>query len=484
MNRTRMAHRCQASHRPMGRVSALSALALAIALGACDRGEGYKAPHFPFFGSYSGRQGAPVLLSNAEWWHGFQDPALDQLVAQALSENLTLAAAKERVIEARAQERGIPGRAALSSSVKGVQQGETGGSVTSTTEGDLGFSWLLDPYGERRASKAAAAARVEATDAEADAARLLVLYNLCNAYVDLRYQERLLSLRQQEIANRTSTLSLAQSLFDTSSGTKLDVTRTRAELAQAQGELPMIQAAIRVQQNQIAVLTGRQPGASGPETTTGKGIPQARMSADVGIPADLLRNRPDIRIAERQYYAAVSEITVAEADLYPRLSLTGAISLTTVHKGATSHDYYFGPTVDLPAIPNTRTKAGVEATQSAARQAHITWKATVLTALMEVENALVEYDGSRRARAATERSLKLYREAQGMTRDLVKSGGATVGDLIDADQSVTSASNSLAQMQRQQALDFIALNVRLGSGSAAGEAPAPAAPPPAAASGG
>lgn len=465
------------ARRPKGRLAPIVAISLAAALAACDRGDGYKAPYFPFLGSYSGRQAAPVLLSNAEWWQGFQDPVLDQLVTQALAENLSIASAKERVIQARAPERGIPGTAALSSSVAGLQQGDTGGSTVSSAQGDLGFSWMLDPYGERRARKASAAARVEATDAEADAARLLVLYNLCNAYVELRYQQRSLALRQQEIANRRSTLSLAQSLFETSSGTKLDVTRTEAELAQAQADLPLIEAAIRVQQNQIAVLTGRQPGSDGPERTPGKGMPLARMSADIGIPADLLRNRPDIRIAERLYYAAVNEVDVAEADLYPRLSLTGAISLTALRKGGTSRDYYFGPTLTLPSFPTTGARAGVDAARSAARQAHIDWKASVLTALMEVENALVEYEGSRRARTATDRSLTLYRQAQGMTRDLVKSGGATVGELIDADQSVTSAANAQARTQRQQALDFIALNVRLGSGSAAGEAPAPAAAP-------
>ncbi len=472
------------ARRLRGRPLAFSALALATALAACAQQEGYKTPHFPFLGSYSQRKAAPVLLSNAEWWHGFQDPVLDQLATEALGANLSIAGAKERVVEARAQERGVPDRAALSASVTGQQQGTTGGGVTSSTEGDLGLSWMLDPYGERRARKAAAAARVEASDAETDAARLLVLYNLCNAYVDLRYQQRLLTLRQQEITSRRSTLSLAQSLFDTSSGTKLDVTRTKAELAQAQADLPLIEAAIRVQQNRIAVLAGRQPGTPGPETGPAKGQPHSRMSTDIGIPADLLRNRPDIRIAERLYYAAVSEVTVAQAALYPRLSLSGAISLTSVRKGGTSRDYYFGPSVALPEFPNASTKAGVEAAASAARQAHIDWKATVLNALMEVENALVEYQGSSRALAATGRSLTLYREAQGMTRDLVKSGGATVGDLIDADQSVTNAANAFAQTQRQQALDFIALNVRLGSGSAAGEAPvatlvaAPAPPPP------
>lgn len=465
------------ARRPKGRPLAVSAMALAMAVAACAQKDGYKAPHFPFFGSYSGRQAAPVLLSNAEWWHGFQDPVLDQLATEALTANLSIAGAKERVIEARAQERGVPDRAALSASAAGKQQGATGSSVVSTTEGDLGFSWLLDPYGERRARKAGAAARVEAADAETDAARLLVLYNLCNAYVDLRYQQRLLTLRQQEIASRRSTLSLAQSLFETRSGTKLDVTRTKAELAQAQADLPLIEAAIRVQQNQIAVLAGRQPGTPGPETGPASGQPKSRMSPDIGIPADLLRNRPDIRIAERLYYAAVSEVTVAQAALYPRLSLTGAINLTSVRKGGTSNDYYFGPSVALPEFPNASSKAGAEAAASAARQAHIDWKATVLNALLEVENALVEYQGSSRALAATARSLTLYREAQGMTRDLVISGGATVGDLIDADQSVTNASNALAQTQRQQALDFIALNVRLGSGSAAGEAPAPAVPP-------
>lgn len=449
------------------------AAASSVLLSACAPEATYHAPRLGFFGQYAGRPGAPVLLTNAEWWRRFNDPALNQLVAEALAGNLSLAAARERVVQARAEARSLAADASVTSSIGARAESQTGGSTQRLAEGELGLGWLLDPWGGRRAARNAARAKAEAAVAEADAARLLVLYNLCNAYVDLRYQQRLLSLRQQEIASRRRTVDMAQGLIDAKSGTRLELTRTQAQLAEAQAQVPLIEAQIRIQQNQIAVLAGRHPGSAGPERGAARAQPLAAMPSDIGIPADLLRNRPDIRIAERLYYAALEQVTATKASLYPSLSLTGAITLDAIRKGGHYRESYFGPTLQLPALPTDATKAAVEADRSAAAQALIDWKSTVLNAVMEVENALQEYDGSRRARAAAERSTSLYRQSQTMTRDMAGSGEATLGDLIDVEQEVTRSADTLADTLRQQGLSFVALNVRLGSGS--GDQP-PAAP--------
>ena len=457
------------------RLAVAGTLFLGLTLSACTVGEPYGAPRFAFLPGYKAtKTGAPVLLSNTEWWRGFQDPALDHLVALALVDNLTIAAARERVVTARAASRQIANPLTLNTAAQS-RITDTDTANYTETSGEIGLSWMLDPFGQRRSLQNAAWARIDAADAEADSARLLVLYNLCNAYVDLRYAQRLLELRRQEIVSRRQTLSLAERMSAANAGTRLELVRARARLSDVEAQIPMLEAQIRGRINQIAVLTGRVPGTLQIDLTRGKGQPVSALSPDVGIPADLLRNRPDIRVAERLYYAAVAETGVAKAALYPRLSLSGAISLTS-RGGQSINESYFGPTLTLPTFPGQAARAGVDRAQSAARLAHTTWKATVMDAILEVENALLEYQASRKARAAAERSLTLYREAKGLVEDVLENGAATIDDLIDAEQSVTIAANTLADTRRQQGLDFIALNVRLGSGSRAGADVAEAVP--------
>jgi outer membrane protein, multidrug efflux system len=438
---------------------------MALLLAGCSQIEPYANPRFPFLSGYNAQKSAaPVLLSNTAWWNGFQDPVLDQLVTLALADNLNIAAARERVEAARASSRAIASPLSVTGTLDPRLQ-NAGGHTEEISEGRLGFSWMLDPYGQRRALMKGAGARIEAADAETDAARLLTLYNLCNSYVDLRYYQQLLDLRRQERVSRRRTLSLAHTMLERGSGTELDVTRATARLSDVEAQIPALEAQVQVQMNQIAVLAGRVPGQLGVDLAKHGRQPQSGLTPDVGIPADLLRNRPDIRIAERLYYAAVADTGVAKAALFPRLSLGGAITLTSVGGGAAGHEAYFGPVLALPALPGDAAHADVDARRSAARLAYTTWKSTVLEAIGEVENALLEYQASRKSRVAAERSLVLYTRAQTMVGQLLDSGDARLDDLIDANQSVTQAANSLADSKRQQGLDFIALNVRLGSGN-------------------
>lgn len=450
--------------RSASRQAVVGALVLALALSACAPGTSYKAPQFPFLPGYKAvRSGAPVLLSNTEWWRGFQDGRLDHLMQLALAQNLTIAAARERVIAARAASQSLadPFTASTTAQSRLTDDGSRSETQNSAT---LGLSWMLDPFGQRLSQQKAALARIDAADAQTDAARLLVLFNLGNAYVDLRYLQRLLQLRQQEITARRKTLALARQMADGNSGTRLDLTRASARLADVEAQVPTLQAQIRGQINQIAVLTGHAPGQLGLDLSQSSGQPVSSLSPQVGIPADLLRNRPDIRVAERLYYAAVAETGAAKAALYPRLSLSGAITLA----GAGQRDAFFGPSLALPVFPGDSARGAADRAASEARLAQTTWKATVLDAILEVENALLDYQAARSARAAAERSVTLYTQARGMVEDLIASGDATIDDLFDADQSLTSAANTLAETQRQQGLSFIALNAALGSGSRAG----------------
>jgi len=442
------------------------AIASAAALAGCTDDGSYSAPVFPFQVRFAASdRAAPVLLSNTNWWQRLNDPVLDALIARAMVSNLTLEAARERVVQSRAEIAAIPGAASLSPDAQLITQGANGSPLTTVGTGNLGFSWLLDPLGARRSQLKAADARAVATGAEVNAAQLLVILNLANAYVDLRYNQRLLALRSQDLASRRKTLALTQSFLDADSATRLDLVRSQAVVSEIEGQIPGVKAAIAGKKAEIAVLVGMAPGTLPVDLDKGASLPRPHLSPEVGIPADLLRNRPDILIAERIYYAALQDIGAAKAQLYPRLSLGGAISLTSA-RGNSSTEYFFGPSVQFPPLLSKSPRATVDARESIARQAHTSWKSTVLEGILEVENALLTYSAATAAVNSSDRTVRLYQEAVDLTRDLIAKDGATVSDLIDAESASASAKAVLADNQRQQARAFVALNIALGSGNA------------------
>lgn len=451
------------------RRKAVIGMVCAAALMGCDLTEPYSAPAFGFGESYTaGPNTTPILMSHHDWWRALEDPTLNGLVVLALRDNLSLAAAEERVVAARAAREAVPfsGSATPSAQINAV--GARGVSADVTGQAQFGFDWLFDPYGARRNTLLAADARIEVAEAEVDAARLLVLFNLANAYADLRYRQELVALSHAELGARQETLAFTNVLLQADAATRLEVTRSQARVAEIRAELPQLQAAVTTTRNQIAVLAGVAPGdlpsdlAGALAHAGSQPIPQ--MAADVGIPADLVRNRPDILVAERTYYAAVAEIGVARAQLYPRLSLTGSITLRDGGLGTGNPSYVFGPAVQFPSLPLGATRAAVEQQHSVARQAHLGWQNTVLTAVLEVENALADYNGTVQAVQQARSASRLYGEALGLTREIFQQGEATLSELIIAQQALSDANRSLANIRRAHTLNFIALNIRLGAG--------------------
>jgi outer membrane protein, multidrug efflux system len=451
-----------------GRRSASSfGMAALVVLTACAADTPYTGPQFGFLTGYrAAPPGAPILLSNDAWWQDLNDPLLDRLIMLALQDSPSIEIARERIIAARAELRAVPGAAILTTTTDLQAQGDqTGPDLVGSAA--LGLTWMLDPYGARRGQLRVAGAEIEVATAELDAARLLLLYNMANAYAELRYRQTLVALGRAELAGRQQTLALMRQLQDAESATWLEITRSQARISEVEATLPGLQADVTAKQNEIAVLAGFAPGTLPGDLGAGLATPavqpRPRLSPDVGIPADLLRNRPDIRIAERRYYAALSTIDVARADLYPRLSLTGAISLDTLGGGI---EYFFGPVLQFPNLPLGQAQGGVAARESEARQAHAAWRATVTNALLEVENALVTYQASSLSVQSAQQASRLYAESYDLMRQVFTAGEATLTDLIDVEQSRASSDRQLADLQLQYALQFIALNVRLGAGHA------------------
>lgn len=443
------------------------AFGAALVLAGCAPLDRPGALNFPFLDSYdAARNSAPLLLSNDAWWQRLDDPALDQLITQALSQNLDLAVSIERIRQAQAEAASVTGAVSLTPGIGLQREGLTNGAAETTGTASVGFDWLLDPFGGRAATKRAAVARVDVAAAEADAARLLVLLNTANTYVELRYRQRLVALRDRELAGRKRTLALTRDMAAADEATRLDITRSQARVAELETSLPRLRADVQASLNELAVLVGAMPGQF--ELPAGRSghIPHPDLNPEVGIPTDLLRNRPDIRVAERGYYVALAELEASEAARYPSLSLSGSISVNLLSPNTGGAQYFFGPTLAVPDIIGGRNQAAAVARQSALRQAHSGWKSTVLGAIVEVENALLDYQAVTASASSAARATRLYSEARSLTEDVFTAGESTLTELINAEQSVVDAEIAQAQTARARALAFVALNVRIGAGHA------------------
>lgn len=216
------------------------------------------------------------------------------------------------------------------------------------------------------------------------------------------------------------------------------------------------------------------------ELQRGARQPVARTIPRTGVPADLIRNRPDIRVAERQLAAAVADIGVAEAQLYPSITLSGSItpSFSKISNGAsgTANGWGFGPSITLPILDGGRLRAGVDIQKSVAREQYLAWKATVLNAVEEVENALTALNRDQQTVSAYRRTVSSYQEALSLATASYRDGASSLLDVLDAQRNVSDAQSQLATAIQQAAQDYVALSVALGGGYAVGQTTAPKGP--------
>ncbi len=468
------------SLRPLRGGRALSLGAALLLLAACAPPPDTTRPGFAFMPRWLAPvpAGARPLADNALWWQAFRDPALDRLIALALADSPSLAAAEARARAAEAAAASIPGAITLSggTAVRGTDASGNPGRARASA--DLGLDVLFDPGRGRASDRAAAGAAAAQAAGQAAGARLFLTGEVANGYVALRLAQRRLALAEAEGARRRQTLALAETLARAGVATRVDTLRSEGRLAEIAADLPGLSAAVAGGQARLAVLAGRSPGTLPPDLAAALAArgaePRATLAPDPGIPADLLRNRPDLAVAEAAYDAARAGLGQARAALYPRLSLSGVIEASADRDDRLS-TATLGPALRLPALPAGPARAGVSAAEARVVAAHADWTGAVLQALLEVETALLDYRAAAEAEGAADRAVRLYAEAATLTRELAGRGEATLSELIDAEEEQARAETARAEARATRAQAFIALNIRLGAGAQG--APDPAAPP-------
>ncbi len=455
------------------RVAAPLALLL---LSGCVTGPDHKAPEMPLpakFGEGGSKSTGDVAM--APWWTAFNDKRLNAYVEEGLNQNLDILQAMERITSAEANVT-VAGAGALPSldasadeTVSGADGSFSSQDTRSTTSGGLSVSWLLDLFGQYKRAKEGAKASLDSAYASADVARLSYLSDLTTSYINARYYQERIAIAKKNLASRRETLELTKLQLEAGAASRLDVVQSEGLVNSTLADLPGLETNFRQSAHHIATLLGKPASSLVSELQKGAPQPVARRSVNAGVPADLIRNRPDIRKAERDLAAAVAEIGVAEAQLYPTITLGGSITpsyISTKPLKGSFTSWSFGPSLSLPILDGGRLKANVDIAESSARESYLSWKSTVLNAVEEVENALAAVNRDSQTVSALAATVRSYEEALQLSTASYRDGASSLLDVLDAQRSVSSAQASLAQAVQQMAADYVTLNVAIGGGYA------------------
>lgn len=441
----------------------LAILTATTSLAACTVGPDYEAPKQTLAVSFAEGGAAPIgKASEQYWWRAFNDATLNSLVQTGLDQNLNIRTAIARVAEAQAAARATGLPAQISGGATGQitrAGGETVDGTTTTTTSGFSPSYVFDLFGGERRSREAALASLQSAELSVGEARLAFLSSLVSNYIDLRYYQNALAITRQTLDTRRETLSLVQSQREAGAATALDEAQAQAALDDSRASLPSLESGFYASAYSIATLLGQPVQSIEPRLQRGAAQPSPSGSAAVGVPADLLRNRPDVRGAERDFAAAVAGIGVSEAQLYPSLSLGGTVSAT---EGVSS--WSFGPQLSVPVLTQPRLRASRDQAIAQAKQAELAWRSEVLGAVEEVQSAQTDYLRNRRAVSAYRRSVNSYERVVSLSRETYNGGTTTLLDLLDVQRSLANSRLTLASSVRNLAASWATLQVAAGKG--------------------
>lgn len=459
------------------RRGACVAALLAVALGGCAAvGPDYSEPQLAVPAGWSAGTGTDAMdaVLLARWWHGFGDPVLDRLVADALAANLDLAQARARLREARAR-RGVAGAAlapSVDASLSGSRSRSSGQSGSGSTRElySAGFdaSWELDVFGGLRRSVEAAQADLEASVESLSDTRVSLAAEVALNYIDLRTAEQRLAIAEESIAYRGENHQIIRWRQQAGLVSELDLAQATTDLESTRAVLPPLRTAVTEAKNRLAVLLGRNPGELESLVHADRPIPLAAAEIVAAIPADTLRQRPDVRVAERRLAAQTARLGEAEAARYPSFRLSGSLGLEALEldaladRGANTHSLFGG--ITAPVFNAGRIAANIEIQDALVEQARLAYRAAVLAALEEVENALTAVANTDARRAKLAEAAAAARTTLAIAEYRYASGLADFLSVLDAQRTQLSLDEQLAGSTGELARAQIRLYKALGGG--------------------
>lgn len=468
----------------MGPVRLIAAFTAALVAGCAAVGPDHRAPDAGELGIPAAWQGtgpgAPGRADLASWWRSLGDATLDDLVRTALAANADVKVAQARLREARAR-RAIAGASLLptiGASASGSRSHSEAGSGTSRSAYDAGFdaSWEPDIFGGQRRALEAAGADLEATAEDLRATQVALAAEVALGYVDVRALQARLGIARANLGTQSETLRLTQWRAQAGLTSSLDVEQARAAVEQTRAQIPSLQSSLAAARNRLAVLCGSAPGSLDGRLAAAAAIPAVPEYLAVGIPADTLRQRPDLRAAERRLAAETARIGQQEAQRLPSVSLGGSLGVESLALGSlVEREAIVGQLVArLAAVvfDGGRLRSQVEAQQAVRDRALHSYRAAVLAALQDVENALAQLANARARREALANAADAARNAAIFAEQRYSAGITDFQTVLDTQRTLLSAQDNLKSTEAEQAAALIRLYKALGGGwDTAGAAP-------------
>jgi outer membrane protein, multidrug efflux system len=464
---------------------------LPLVLGAaCSVGPDYKEPALAVPAAWHEAQQKGVDTRPADlarWWTAFEDPLLNSLIERAVKSNLDLRVAEARIREARASRAvvasgawptvdtsGSYSRSRTSENALNIpSQGGAGGASAVNLERSLftaGFdaNWEIDVFGGVRRSVEAADATIAATEYSRRDVLVSLLGDVARNYVELRGAQRRLAVARDNLKTQQDSLDLTRVRFNAGLASDLDVARAEAQLNATLSQIPTLESLLKQTAYSLDLLLGLAPGALWSELEKEIAIPRLPAEVLVGLPSDLLRRRPDVRVAERRLAAATAQVGSAIADLFPKFFLIGDFGLQSISASdwfsGRSRYWSIGPTISWPIFDAGRIRANIEIRNAQQEQVLSEYEKTVLTAFGDVEKSLVSYAQEQiRHRSLTD-AVAANRRAVAMAQELYIRGLNDYLNVLDTQRALYVTETELAQSEATMASNLIALYKALGGG--------------------
>ena len=452
-----------------------------LTLSACSVGPVYQAPTFSTAAVWQAPLPVPSeqnsLTDLNNFWQRFDDPLVPELIASAQLNNPTLEQALARIEQARATLKASYAGAwpALDANVRVnrsnslINNSASGNptSVATTSTRTLDAAWELDLFGANRSARTAATARLAARTAEWHDARISLAAEVASTIIAWRTCSALLKIAGQDALSRQQTAALTALKVQAGFTATAEGALTQASAADGRQRLVSQQAECDLNVKALVALTNLPEPELRIKLSHKEHLPTPQQIKVTSIPAQTLSQRPDIAASERELAAASSEINIAEANRYPRISLTGSIGIAGIRlEGANSdsNTWSFGPLINLPLFDAGRRRANVEAAQARYHEAQANYRQRTLYAVREVEEALVRLNAAtQRVEDATtaSRDYQLFFKA---SEERQKAGTASLLELEEARRLTLAAQQGLINLQSAQRLAWVSLYKALGGG--------------------
>lgn len=411
------------------------------------------------------------------WWTQFEDESLNWLIDQALTGNLDLKLAQARLHQVRASrllaEAGLSPKVSASAGGSRTSYSDNSSVIAPQSVGTLynaGFdaTWEIDVFGEKRRGVEAATADFAVSQASLGNTRVSLIAELARNYVELRSCQRRIVIARDNLASQSETVQITEWRYQAGLARASEVEQARASREQTRAGIPDLEVSLVAAENRIAVLLGRNPGELHERLTEEKLLPSVPASVATGIPADVLRQRPDLIAAERTLAAETARAGQKLAQRFPSLNLSGSLGWQAysfaVLGGAGTLTRALSGTLAATLFDGGRLRNQVEVQSAVQEQALVSYQSGVLSALEEVENALKSYAAARERVDARRAAAESARNAAELSHNLYQSGLADFQQVLETQRTQLTAEDSLASADATLRISLIALYKALGGG--------------------